>query len=241
MKSLEKFSPTWLMIKRHTTTGLMYFCKTVKMNPYKYNGSGKRWTNHLQVHGKHVDTIWCEKFNDLESLQEFALFFSEFNNIVVSDEWANIIPEDGVTGWPPGAKHTPESIEKCRINANGFKKGCIPHNLGKNSDEHYAKQIEGMKKFRVTEPDKYQKTLDNLKCTEKREINRKKAIKEKLSGEGNHNYDSTVYVFKHKLTLEEISMTRSDFYKQYNLAPQNVYKMVKGDRKSVNGWQLITI
>ena len=242
MKSLAEFKPTWLIIKRHAITGLLYFCKTVKKEPHKYNGSGKRWINHLRVHGKQVETVWCEKFNDPESLQEFALFFSNFNNIVISNNWANLIPEDGVTGWPPGARHTAKSIKKCSINANGFKKGCIPHNLGnKNSDYHYAKQLEGMKKFREMYPDRYEKTLDNLKATAKSEVNRKKAIKEKLSGSGNTNYDPTIYTFKHKKTQQVLKITRNELITKYNCQAQNVHNMIKGNRKSVNNWQLVKI
>lgn len=139
-------------------------------------------------------------------------------------------------------KHRPESIQLMRINAKGFKKGYIPHNKGKkNSPEHHIKQIEGMLRFRKENPEGYQKTLDNLKPSIIREENRKKAIKEKLSGSGNTNFDPNVYVFKHKITLEEVQMTRNDFYKKYNLSPQNVYKLIKETRKSVNGWQLVTI
>jgi hypothetical protein len=39
----NKFKPTWLMIKRHKITGLLYFCKTAKFDPNKYLGSGKYW------------------------------------------------------------------------------------------------------------------------------------------------------------------------------------------------------
>jgi len=236
------FKPTWLMIKQHNVTGLKYFCKTVKTDPHTYKGSGVRWCNHLKKHGRDVSTIWYKLFDDSQELTEYAIRFSVQNNIVESPEWANLVIEDGITGWPPGTKHKTTSIDKCKLNANGFKKGCTPHNSGKkNSDNHYKKQIEGMKKFRETDPDKYKKTLDNLKPTVKRETNRKKAIKEKLSGKNNHKYDPIVYGFKHKITLEEVKLTRNDFYKKYNLAPQNVYKLIKGARKSVNGWQLVII
>lgn len=235
------FDSTWLMIKQHNLTGLRYFCKTIKKDPYKYLGSGVRWSKHLKKHGRDVSTLWCRLFDNAQELTEYAIRFSVDNNIVESCEWANLVIEDGITGWPPGTKHKAISIERCKLNAKGFKKGCIPHNKGKkNSTAHYTKQIEGMLRFRKENPAGYQKTLENLKPSEYREIKRKKAIKEKMSGLGNHNYDCFVYLFKHTITLEEVQMTRSDFYKKYNLSSQNVYKLIKGTRKSVNDWQLVT-
>lgn len=92
------FKPTWLMIKQHNQTGLKYFCKTVKQDPYKYNGSGKRWLNHLNTHGNDVSTVWCQLFENKEELTQYALTFSTENNIVISDEWANLCFENGIDG-----------------------------------------------------------------------------------------------------------------------------------------------
>ena len=49
-----------------------------------------------------IDTIYLELFEDPELLNEFALFFSEVNNITNSDEWANLKPENGRDGNPVG-------------------------------------------------------------------------------------------------------------------------------------------
>lgn len=92
------------MIKRHKDTGLLYFCKTSTRDPLKYTGSGKYWKKHLRIHGKNVDTVWYQLFETKEDLVEFALFFSEFNNIVSDVDscgkkiWANEIPENGLDG-----------------------------------------------------------------------------------------------------------------------------------------------
>lgn len=112
---------TCLYIKQHRATGLRYFGKTER-DVNKYHGSGLYWRNHLKQHGKHVDTIWSEKFTDSSLCQEFAEFFSEFFDIVDSDEWANLIPEDSkgggakkgrVTPWLNGKKR-PEHANKMR-------------------------------------------------------------------------------------------------------------------------------
>lgn len=95
------FKQTFLYIKRHSITGLLYFGKTVK-NPEKYSGSGKRWKAHLAAHGNHVDTIWYCLFLDIETCSEFALSFSRLNNIVKDPAWANLIEEDGINGAPIG-------------------------------------------------------------------------------------------------------------------------------------------
>jgi len=78
-------------------TGLRYFGKTTR-DPLTYNGSGKRWTNHINKHGRSLDTIWTEKFDDMALCQEFAEFFSEFFNIVKDERWANLKPENGNDG-----------------------------------------------------------------------------------------------------------------------------------------------
>lgn len=144
---MSNFAPTWLMIKQHSSTGLKYFCKTIQKDPFAYKGSGSRWTNHLKVHGRDVITVWGQLFTDKDSLQQYAIKFSIENNIVKSTKWANLVVEDGITGWPPGTKHKAESIEKCKKNANGFKKGRTPHNKGKsepkdNKDKRVASILE---------------------------------------------------------------------------------------------------
>lgn len=91
------FTPTFLYIKRHKVTGLMYFGKTIKRNPQKYPGSGTYWWSHVSTHGKeHVETIWFREFTNKEDIVEFATFFSEFHDIVKSVRWANLMTEDGI-------------------------------------------------------------------------------------------------------------------------------------------------
>lgn len=111
-KSLDKFKPTWLMIKQHNQTGLKYFCKTVRKDPYTYYGSGLYWTRHLAAHGNDVTTTWAKLFNDKQELVEYALTFSKEHNIVESKEWANLIPENGIQGWVTGRNVTLETRDK---------------------------------------------------------------------------------------------------------------------------------
>jgi hypothetical protein len=96
------FKSTYLYIKQHNITGLKYFGKTVKTNVLNYKGSGKLWSRHLNKYGNDVTTVWCQLFHDKEELVEFATKFSIENNIVESDEWANLKIEDGL--WGGGVK-----------------------------------------------------------------------------------------------------------------------------------------
>ncbi len=104
VKMKEKFKPTWLMIKRHKKTGLLYFCKTYAYNPDKYKGSGEYWRLHLNKHDRDVEHVWKKLFYDFDEIMEFALSFSEIFNIIDDNAWANLVPEDGVSGHPPGTK-----------------------------------------------------------------------------------------------------------------------------------------
>lgn len=100
-QQIENFKPTYLYIKRHTITGLLYLGKTVKMG-YKfehYNGSGKYWTNHIKKYGtEFVETVWFCLFTDIHELTKFSTIISENYDIVASDLWANQIPEIGLGG-----------------------------------------------------------------------------------------------------------------------------------------------
>ena len=109
---------TYLYIKEHSLTGLKYFGKTTKSDPYKYIGSGTYWLDHINKHGKeHVKTLWVsEPFVDEDSLVEFATFMSEELDIVNSDKWANLIVENGLNsgGGMLGKSHSEESKNKMR-------------------------------------------------------------------------------------------------------------------------------
>jgi hypothetical protein len=97
-------NPTVLYIKQHSITGLKYFGKTTKKDPYKYKGSGADWTLHLKKHGSEhvITTIVFGPCIDKDTIVEFALAFSKEHNIVESKDWANIKPENGLDGGVPG-------------------------------------------------------------------------------------------------------------------------------------------
>lgn len=87
----------YLYIKQHSITGLKYFGRTEKPDPFSYFGSGKYWLRHIKIHGKEfIQTTEIWGFDDQSLCTEFALKFSKENNIVESKEWANLKTEDGL-------------------------------------------------------------------------------------------------------------------------------------------------
>ena len=98
----------YLYAKQHRVTGLRYFGKTTR-DPHKYLGSGLYWRKHIKKHGRDVETTWVHAYEDIALCEQEALFFSAVYNIVESEEWANIKPENGRDGWPAGTPN-PRSI-----------------------------------------------------------------------------------------------------------------------------------
>jgi hypothetical protein len=119
------FKPTYLIIRQHRLTGKLYFHKTVR-NPKKYLGSGPKWVNHINKHGReHIETLSCILFTELEECARYAITVSLSLDIVGSDEWANDIIETGLGGGSYGRKNSEETIEK---NERESKEQTTTHN-----------------------------------------------------------------------------------------------------------------
>lgn len=82
----------YLYVKTHLTTNLKYLGYT-KRNPYKYKGSGIRWTNHIKKHGYEVWTNIIFQSELKSEIIQYGAFYSKLWNVVESDEWANLIIE----------------------------------------------------------------------------------------------------------------------------------------------------
>lgn len=127
--------PTYLYIKQHSITGLKYFGKTTQ-NPYKYQGSGTYWTHHIKKHGKkYIKTIWVSDLYYDTSISEIALHFSIENNIVESDDWANLIFENGLDGSAVNSKGK-NCSEETKIKISIANKGKSAWNKGKPSPKN---------------------------------------------------------------------------------------------------------
>jgi len=120
MSIYSEFKPTYLYIKQHSITGLLYFGKTYKADPIAYNGSGMHWRRHVTKHGmEHIETLWYCLFTDQEECIKFALMFSKLHDIVKSPLWANMIYENGLGNGTPGRVCTDETKHKIGIANSG--------------------------------------------------------------------------------------------------------------------------
>lgn len=114
---MASYKPTYLYVKAHLLTGMLYFGKTVRKQIHSYHGSGKLWTRHINKHGReHVITLWYQLFEDQQSLINFALEFSRINNIVVSKDWANLKEENGLDGGSPKGRSAEALAKISRAN-----------------------------------------------------------------------------------------------------------------------------
>lgn len=113
-EALEK--PTRLYIKQCPHCGLKYFGKSVSENIERYRGSGTRWNNHLKRHKVNPVHLWNSDWYHDTSIVRFAIKFSKINNIVASDNWANLKEENGLEG---GFEHlndgSKEHIERASL------------------------------------------------------------------------------------------------------------------------------
>jgi hypothetical protein len=93
------FAPTALLVLTHNVTGMKYFCKTTRLkNLHWYKGSGVYWKRHMKVHGRDISAGVLGLYYDQDRCVTAALKFSEENNIVADEGWANFIPENGLNG-----------------------------------------------------------------------------------------------------------------------------------------------
>lgn len=153
---MNNFTPRSLYIKCHNVTGVKYFGQTTK-DPYEYPGSGKYWKSHIKKHGNDVSTKWSLKFTDPDDIREFAEFFSEFYNIVESNEWANLMAENGHDGSPVGRKLSKPRSKEYR------EKQSIKHSGKIISDEHKAKISKANKGKSKTFSEEHCKNISNSK------------------------------------------------------------------------------
>lgn len=162
---------TCLYIKTHRATGLKYFGKTTK-DPLKYGGSGLHWKRHIAKHGNDVETEVLGWFEDLEECTNVALRFSIENNIVGSDQWANLIEENGLDGAPVGHDgHQFTDEERARMSeaallAWGSSERRVKQAAAQSAawtDERKRKHSEKLKQMHAAEPHRRESHSEKLK------------------------------------------------------------------------------
>lgn len=118
------YNKVTLYIATHNITGKKYFGKTQKWFTTKdlqknYHGSGVYWSNHKKKHGNDITMeiyqICSLNESDDDYVEPIALKFSEENNIIESEEWANLQFENVLDDAPMGLVYSEETKEKIKI------------------------------------------------------------------------------------------------------------------------------
>lgn len=226
----QEFKPTYLYIKRHKVSGLLYLGKTTGTEKYlleQYNGSGSYWTSHLKIHGKeYVETHWYCLFTEKDELVKFALQCSNQWNIVDANDangkkiWANEKPENGLDGGGNcgekngmyGKTHTDEVKQASAQRAiDNFK--------GKTYEE-----IHGTEKAEELKRDKSQKLKSYIKNNP--------GVRS-----GNKNANSKTYKFTDPGgNIHVITGGLKLFCKEHRLAVGGIIDVVKNRKPSYKEW-----
>lgn len=92
----------YLMIKEIEQTGLKYLCKRKQSRKsddhISYKGSGKLWRRILNAHPEYTIKTTVLGLYDRDDLYKYGLYYSNLYKIVESDDWANLMPEQGDGG-----------------------------------------------------------------------------------------------------------------------------------------------
>jgi hypothetical protein len=131
----------YLYVKTHNKTGLKYLGKTVYDDVDSYQGSGKIWKRHIKKHGYDVTTEIIFVTANKDEIKEKGIYYSNLWNIVESDDWANLKPEEGDGG---KIVLTDEIIAKRKqfmLTNNPFK--------GKKHSEETKQKIKDKRKLQV--------------------------------------------------------------------------------------------
>ena len=233
----------YLYVKHHTKTGLKYFGKTEKPDPYKYKGSGVYWKPHINKYGtQFVETIQIWEFQDQEEATKFALEFSKQNNIVESNEWANLVIEDALGGgsFSKGRNHTEEAKAKMK---NIPKPKSVEHRLklaesmkGKNkgkvhSEETKLKMSNARKGFEFSEDAKIKMSISHLGKTLSKETRDKISVatkgvpRKKASDETKRKLSEFHKNRKRSLHSEETKLKMSNAKKGRKLSEEHKKKL----------------
>jgi len=209
-----------LYIATHNKTGLKYFGKTTKVLE-GYYGSGKYWKRHLNKHGKDISMeIWYQDENQ-QAITNLAIMFSETYNIVESEEWANLIDENGLDGCPLGYKHTDKSKDKIKakrakqIMSSGWQHTEKTKEKIRKKRKHQKFSLETRKKMSVAQSNRIYTEAD---CKNMSDKSPRRAV---------IRYDLTGNIIKCYLSL--------DYVKDDGFQPSNVSKCCSGEYTTSKG------
>jgi hypothetical protein len=122
----------YLYVKTHNVTGLKYLGQTTR-DPFNYKGSGKRWLNHLEIHGNDVTTEILIETEDKNKIKVEGIKYSSLYDVVNNPSWANLVPEEGSGGDTSSSEN--------------YKTGIMNRSYEYKKDAEYIKRVsESVKK-----------------------------------------------------------------------------------------------
>lgn len=246
--------PIYLYVKTHNQTGLKYLGKTTDSDPHAYPGSGLYWTDHLRTHGKDYSTEILLETEDPDQIRTVGQYYSTLWNVVESDAWANLQPEEG-QGFVSGKYHhskrpgyqNPAKLPENRQRASD--------RMLAMSDRHWAKSD----KFKANmSGDRNPVHLPHVKermvkqnprlLEHNREMWRQKflddnpmsrpEVVEKITGKNHYTYNPTIYSWRNIRSGEEVKCTRLELCQKYNLESSKVGAILSNKISHTKGWTL---
>ncbi len=230
--------PIYLYVKTHNQTGLKYLGKTTDSDPHAYPGSGLYWSYHLKQHGKDYSTEILLETEDPTEIQKVGQYYSTLWNVVESNDWANLQPEEG-QGFVSGKYHhskRPGYVNPAKREENRKRASERMKALG---DKHISKTKEFKENMSGN------RNPAHLPHIKERMINynpmKNPEVANKISGKNHVQFDHKVYSWKNIYTQEIVNMTRYDLYTTYNLDKNHVGRVAlrQPGFKSVKGWTLV--
>lgn len=122
-----------LMIKTHNKTGLKYLCQSSRIDYINYTGSGSYWKKHLSKHGPDFSTEVLFETTNKDEIKQQGIYYSNKFNVVSSDEWANLVPEQGDGGY--------------RANLESYWEGMSKRDYSGENNPNYGKRGELSPKY----------------------------------------------------------------------------------------------
>ena len=231
------------MVKTHNITGLKYLCQTKQKDPYKYLGSGVHWRKHLLEHGEKITTEIIQICHTKEDLREWGLHYSKLWNVVSSTDWSNIMPEMGNGGWCNkdgiNPMHRPDIVAKLSgENHHSHQLGYVSKLTGKNNPMCRKEVAEKNSASKASwSNEKRQEVL--YKTSGKNNYRNQPGYDKNLqAGKNAPHADPTVYTFENTKTSVIEILTRYEMKSKYNLNQGNFDSMIRGNRRSIQGWIL---
>jgi hypothetical protein len=227
----QNFKPTRLSVKE--LNGIRYLCKSTKQDFEEYKGSGVRWKRIVKKYGKkNIKTTWVSDwFYCPHHLQDFALMYSEYNQVVESEEWANLKPETGLDGGDCGHEGRKKISEKLQgiipkhVKDKFLKKHTFIHDSGMIELATYSEMAA---KYNISNSSLSQLTAGKIKSSHGWRISAEKIP--------NKNTSQDKFIFVHDDGRREFA-TRNEMIERYEVSRGNLNSVIRGERPVVKGWR----